>query len=67
MNLDPKMTVMSGGDKEKAADYANCTMILCILLSLCHSRASSHSGPGGHRRVLLFLGPLPRCFSIDGR
>lgn len=22
--LDPKMTVMGGGDKEKAADYANC-------------------------------------------
>lgn len=22
--LDPKMTVMCGGDKEKAADYANC-------------------------------------------
>lgn len=23
-SLDPKMMVMSGGDKEKAADYANC-------------------------------------------
>ena len=22
--LDPKMTVMGGGEKEKAADYANC-------------------------------------------
>lgn len=25
-NLDPKMTVMGGGEKEKAADFANCEL-----------------------------------------
>lgn len=43
--LDPKMTVMGGGEKEKAADYANCeittqqttyreTPLACVEVSL---------------------------------
>lgn len=30
--VDPKMTVMGGGEKEKAADYANCEFVLLYLL-----------------------------------
>lgn len=36
--VDPKMTVMGGGDKEKAADYANCEC--CCILS-CVFRCSA--------------------------
>lgn len=30
--VDPKMTVMGGGEKEKAADYANCECIFIVAL-----------------------------------
>lgn len=34
-SLDPKMTVMGGGEKEKAADYANCKLAVFRCTVLC--------------------------------
>ena len=41
--LDPKMTVMCGGDKEKAADYANCESQVPSCRQ--YMTAFSYSGP----------------------